>query len=385
MLYGGSVAVAVVAIGTVVLIHWHTQEVYRHNQEVYKQAKEQKYNQYLSIGKKALSKNDYELAIKEFNFAIHQSLTIDELKQSSQLLGWTILKFAQSNESKSVSPNINNEIQNVLNIFNNNGNTNEKGLVEYSIGLLDEKKGLEIVKQGNWSSAITQLSNARAYYYRAQSDGVNIENVKSKIDHELGTIQVKYYTKKAEKQWNNGNDEQAIQTLELAMGKNGDKSDLLNAQSLLNNYKSNLSAILREKALQEQQQKLASEKANMKKFEGNGNVEIAAGGVEIHQSTDLHTAGNGWTFIYVDAAVLNVGSDPIDANPLYFTLSAPDGQTASVDDDSYDLNSYFNDTNLQMNQQCNGWLIFYVPQASQYTLNYSDLNGNTAEKTVIVS
>lgn len=352
-----------------------------HEEAIKKQVRENRFNRYISLGRTYLSHDKYTLANNDFILATSLAASADETKQASQLLGNAELKFAFSNPQLSIK--VNDAFLNAMKIETKSHNINGRGLIEYSIGLLDEKSGLNYEKENVWNSAISLLKNSEFYMNKANVDGFNNRPEMLRVDYELGTIQLKSMIKKAEQQWKDGHNDQAIQTLQNAITKRGKKADIQTANLLLKNYESKLATIQQQQAQQAQQQQIADEKANMNKYDGGGNAEIAVSTVVLEQSTDSHTAGSGMTFIKLWIGVMNNGTSSEDVNPLYFTLSTPDGQTAPVYEDTYGLSNYLDVTTIDSGQQVDGWLIFYLPQETQYTLNYQDDVGNTDHKTII--
>lgn len=194
----------------------------------------------------------------------------------------------------------------------------------------------------------------------------NINKLVSEVDLIKSNLDIDSGIAKAKKLWMDGKEDQAIATIQETINIKGDKDKIDSASQLLAQYKSQY-AIDR-----------------MRYFEGDGNVKIAVSKVELHSETDSHTAGNNATFVYVYVAVKNFGTDIAQANPMNFTLSGADGQTSSIDQDTFGLSNYLDATDIRKGQQASGWIVFYAKKGSQYTLNYQDFN-NTAEKTIVIN
>lgn len=123
-------------------------------------------------------------------------------------------------------------------------------------------------------------------------------------------------------------------------------------------------------------------KEQAKYYGGDGAVQIALGNVELHRSTELHTANGDSTYVYVYVSAKNDGDDTIHVNPNDFTLADSNGNTASHYSDTYSLSNYFDAVDLRPGQKTSGWLIFLMLKDDRYSLGYQGFGGS-AEKAVI--
>lgn len=125
-------------------------------------------------------------------------------------------------------------------------------------------------------------------------------------------------------------------------------------------------------------------KAAMNTFTGDGDAKVAVAGVRLKHETGLHTATGRSTFVYVYVDVRNYGNDTVAINPNDFSLATVDGDTVPYDADTFDTGKPFPAVELSPGQQSGGWLVFYLPKDSRYTLTRRDMaSGTTVEKTVI--
>lgn len=282
-----------------------------------------------------------------------------KIKNAKTLVSASNTDISQGNLNKAL-----NDLQQAKTVYgdlkdsaNQNKVTGLIAQVEYKIAQQDEK-------QGKIDDAVSKLEDA-------QNDGLNVSVELKKLKSQQTNIAFDKLVASAKSAWSKGDQQGAIDSLNNAIGLNADSQKTQNAKQLLQQYQAQIA-----------QSQIQTERSQMKKWEGDGDAKIAVGNVELHNSTELHTAGDGMTFVYLYVGVLNVGTGSVQANPMNFTLSTPDGYTVSITDDMFNLNGYLDSTNLNPSQSAAGWIAFYTKKSSQYTLNYSDYL-NTASKTVI--
>lgn len=126
----------------------------------------------------------------------------------------------------------------------------------------------------------------------------------------------------------------------------------------------------------------AEKKENMSKPEGDGPIGIGIGKVEKKKSTASRVANKGYTFLHVNVAAVNRGKEAVHVNPNDFTLSLLSGSTVTPSMETYGLSNYFDAINLMTGQISGGWMIFLVPDESEYVLNYQGWGG-TAKKSIV--
>lgn len=112
----------------------------------------------------------------------------------------------------------------------------------------------------------------------------------------------------------------------------------------------------------------------------SGPVGLAVGGAEFQQTVGRYYAKENSTFVLVYVSVKNLSLDREHANPNNFTLSSPGGQTSAPHIETYGLNNYFDAVDLRKGQSTSGWLVFIMPQADMYTLNYSSFYADAAKR-----
>lgn len=112
----------------------------------------------------------------------------------------------------------------------------------------------------------------------------------------------------------------------------------------------------------------------------SGTVRIAVGNAEFRSAVGSHYATGNGTFVVVFASVRNDGSSSEHANPNNFKLSTPDGYTVPYDTETYGLNGYFDAVDLGKGQETAGWLVFYLPKAQTYKLQYEGFRGSASKE-----
>lgn len=377
-----STLILVTFSSVVVAIVLGTYGVQQYRLGIKRQTDEITFNKYISLGRGNLREINYKDANLNFMLALSYANTASEAQQATQFLGQTDFKYAQST-GLIPSKKLLSVLMYSMKLENDSHDTNGRGLIEYSIGLVDERIGLNESKGGSEKLATMNLTESQNYMKRAELDGHRIASSLNRVAYELGTLQEEGLISKSKQLWKDGAYSQAIKNLKRAVRIKTNAQLAQVAKSLIISYNYKLTSLIQEQALQQQQQEFANERSDMKRFDGIGNVDIAVADVVLEQSTDLHTAGSGMTFIKLWVGVINNGAGSEDVNPLYFTLSTLGGQTASIDDDTFDLSNYLDATTIDTGQQVGGWLIFYIPQETQYTLNYQDMSGNTDQKLII--
>ncbi|GAB4258274.1 DUF4352 domain-containing protein [Thermincola ferriacetica] len=124
----------------------------------------------------------------------------------------------------------------------------------------------------------------------------------------------------------------------------------------------------------------ASLRAEMKKkmavYEGEGDVLMAVKDVRLQQASD------NYVFVHVLVSVKNKGNKLVRLIPNNFTLSAPDGESAGIHYDTYDLPDYFGPVDLQRGESAGGRLIFLINKSPVYTLEYNGFEDMAAKKVV---
>ena len=155
------------------------------------------------------------------------------------------------------------------------------------------------------------------------------------------------------------------------------------AARLVPRYRSAQERLQKQKARREilAETRRAKEQANY--YEGEGSIQIAICAVQLRHSTDSRVAGRHSTFVLVGVAAKNVGDEIVHVNPNDFTLADQSGTTASHDTETYGLDNYFDAVDLRPGQSTKGWLMFYLPKDSRYTLGYQSIGGGSVEKDVI--
>ncbi len=108
----------------------------------------------------------------------------------------------------------------------------------------------------------------------------------------------------------------------------------------------------------------------------NGSVIVTTSEAKETKSTESHIASGSSNYVWVYAIEKNSSSEVIHANPNDWSLQTPDGITVSHHIDTYTLGNYFDAVNLHPGGIAGGWLIFYIPHADRYYLNYSGIYGS---------
>lgn len=368
------VMVSIVGIATISFLIQKNETVQKEKQI------EKNYDLHLLLGRLFSMKNNIELSNKNIILATSFANSKIKINNALQTLAESDLKYVRFNVRNTFPLKITNVISDALVFENRYHYKRGVGLIEYSMGLVEENQGLLDWKLSKQSLSILSLEDSINYFKKADRNGTQASIELFRLENEIDQEMIKYATQL----WDNGEYNKSIGILQNEINIGGSQSNIRFAHSLLNNYKSKLAVIQQNQAAIARQQELLNEKANMNKYDGLGNVQIAVGSVVLQQSTSLHSDGTGMTFIKLYVGVLDGGLSSIDVNPLNFTLTSSTGQTASVFQDTFNLTDYLNETTIDTNQQVDGWLMFYLPQDTQYTLNYQDFSGNTDQKTVIV-
>ena len=160
------------------------------------------------------------------------------------------------------------------------------------------------------------------------------------------------------------------------------------AKKLAPIYKKASDDLARIRAKEQEAKALAEAKDQMKIYkQGSGSVGIAV--AQVKTTTSFNTGFTTYTrngdsvFVWVDVWAENFGSRNEHVNPNDFTLSTPDGYTVNPNTETtYSMSNYFDATDLGANQYSGGWLIFYVPQSKEYTLNFSSFS-SSVKKDII--
>lgn len=348
-----------------------------------------KYVMNVRSGKADIQKGNYSTAVQILTKAAHYALFPEQTRQIQGLLNHAtalnseytanmLIKQSIKSEDTKHLPDAVKKLSNALNLERQISNVKGIALVDHNLGLVREKIGLSDMKNLNSTGAVKEYEESHNDFENAIQYGAKDQLDSIRVGFELNNAKLSQDIVNAQRMWKDGKQSQAVQTLNAALEIHGDTSKLSNARALLYTYK----GVQDEEQKQAEIQQISKEKTNMRRFEGDGNVAIAVGQVQLRQSTDTHSAGSGMTFVYLWVGVLDSGTDPIDANPLNFTLSTPNGQTQPVSSDTFGASNYLDSTTLNSNQQADGWIIFYMPKAPQYTLYYNDYQ-NSAEKVII--
>jgi len=109
--------------------------------------------------------------------------------------------------------------------------------------------------------------------------------------------------------------------------------------------------------------KRAEEIEIMREFSGEGLVEILVGHVISENADSCHY------WLYVWSRVRNLSEITVHANPTYFTLIC-ENRVYNPHINTYSLKEYFDAVDLYPITYTDGWLLFYVPKASSYTIVY---------------
>lgn len=138
---------------------------------------------------------------------------------------------------------------------------------------------------------------------------------------------------------------------------------------------------------QEAEQKHNREIKSMEAYSGGiGGIKIAAevkvtetfyDGYTTHYSTD----GNG-QFVRIFVNVRNSGNERVHVNPGYFQLSTTSGYTTEIEKYTYSLSNYLEGIDLSPNTRTSGWLVFFMPKADFYELEYCSLDSVVKKKIV---
>jgi len=124
--------------------------------------------------------------------------------------------------------------------------------------------------------------------------------------------------------------------------------------------------------------KRAEDIEKMREFSGEGLVEILVGHV-ISENAD---SGHYW--LYVWSRVRNLSEITVHANPTYFTLIF-ENRVYNPHINTYSLKEYFDAVDLYPITYTDGWLLFYVPKASSYTIVYDWFLGKPISKKIVIT
>lgn len=159
---------------------------------------------------------------------------------------------------------------------------------------------------------------------------------------------------------------------------------------LMPDYEKEKEAQEAEKRAEAERQKIAEAVEKMKTYEyGAGPVGIAVTKVKTSSTVDGDYGRYHYVkdpdrsqFLWLQIAVRNKGQSVTHINPNYFTVSDPDGYTSNYSEASFST-SYLDAINLSPGTYTSGWLIFVVPKAKAYTLQYNSRDSAVVKAIII--
>ncbi len=124
--------------------------------------------------------------------------------------------------------------------------------------------------------------------------------------------------------------------------------------------------------------KRAEDIEKMREFSGEGLIEILV------RHVISKSASSGYYWLYVWTIVRNLSDITVHANPTYFTLIC-ENRVYNPHINTYSLNEYFDAVDLYPITYTAGWLLFYVPKASSYTIVYDWFLGKPISKKIVIT
>lgn len=214
-------------------------------------------------------------------------------------------------------------------------------------------------------------------YKRVLSESEYYEEAQIKIT-ELSKKLYPQYLSEAQKLYSKKDYSKAVENINIAVVL---KPDDEKASKLQLSYKK-AKAEFDDKQRAIEEAKAIKEKMATYEF-GTGNIGI---GVNVKVSRTFnggyttYTAAKDSIFLWVSVGAYNNGDATEHVNPNDFTLSTPDGYTVNPDTDTtYSLDNYFDAIDLPSQGKSQGWLIFHVPKAYKYYLNYRGFSSSVTK------
>lgn len=139
-----------------------------------------------------------------------------------------------------------------------------------------------------------------------------------------------------------------------------------------------------------EKQRLVTIKAEMKKYEYNtGRIGIAVEQVKTSKSVN-HTFGKpiypddkNLQYIWVYLNVINSGTDVVHVTSDAFALSIPGGHGVNYDSKAtYSFRNRFEPITLNPEEHNRGWLIFALPESSEYILQFNGINSKVDKRII---
>lgn len=124
--------------------------------------------------------------------------------------------------------------------------------------------------------------------------------------------------------------------------------------------------------------KRAEDIEKMREFSGEGLIEILV------RHVISKSPSSGYYWLYVWTIVRNLSDITVHANPTYFTLIC-ENRVYNPHINTYSLKEYFDAVDLYPITYTAGWLLFYVPKASSYTIVYDWFLGKPISKKIVIT
>ncbi len=179
----------------------------------------------------------------------------------------------------------------------------------------------------------------------------------------------------------------AVKLFNLALTYN---SNLEEGKALKQQAQAKIEAMLEKLAAKKAAAELAQAKKRIGQWEfGSGSIGIAVGQTKV-SSTVITTYGFDYDsrgsedsqYLWLLISALNNGNSTVSVNPDDFTLVAIDGYRVTRNEATFSQ-KYFKAKDLAAKNTNEGWIIFFVPKGSRYTLQYYGPSGSVNKVIVL--